>query len=343
MHQCKRNLFLSIWIVFPFLGTRTHAQQNWDTTLISMNQVRNSTSASYFLADSFSIKGDSIHASECFLKINPYYLMINGTTIENLDKELSKYLLTADARNKYKNLFVKTYNTPQTEVSKKLMEMYLEDQSTRYKFAKGNDSLTNAVFEKQMMQADSIHFKWLYNYVQKNGWPTMANGSGYASIIVLHDPEHFCYYLPYLKKAVFNNDEDYKLYNNVLRRCRKPSFEFLLTKYKYKISFDISYALKGKEPTEQQLDTMRRAVKDHLPIKYIYIVYESKNKKNYLKFLDDAASYYKNESYWIMWRIAVNLVDYQRDLLHLDEQAPFSDTYSETIKDIPKLKLYLLY
>jgi len=150
---------------------RSYAQEKFDTALISRNQVRNTPFVNLEIADSFSTKGDSINASASFLKVDPYYLMMQGITPEDLDKEFAKHSITINAQKTYRERFTKTFSTPRTEIYKQLAKMFEEDQATRDKVAKCKDSFSYVVYENRMAHSDSIHFVWLYNYVQKSGWP----------------------------------------------------------------------------------------------------------------------------------------------------------------------------
>jgi thiol-disulfide isomerase/thioredoxin len=337
-------------LLFAFLLSLTFNRsiaQAFDSSLmIPKSALRNTSFTAYFLTDSFSKRRDSIQASTYLLRIDPYYLMYQGITPADLDSFFLDYKLTNKAKEEFRKKFAGVYNTPETETYKKFREMRREDQDARYKAGKCNDSFSCAVFMQKMMYSDSIHFDYLHKYVQKNGWPKLSDGSLYVEIVALHDMPHMKYYLPFMKKAVLSGDASYNGYGNMLNRAIKPTFEELSSEYKNKVVFDISYILKQDTPKVAKLDLMKKAVKEHKPVKYIYFVYEGNSQKDFKEFMTGkyrGGSDAGMECYWNAWALMVHLARYQNALLFTNDNIPYDFVYSESFSPKKKLTLYLLY
>lgn len=194
------------------------------------------------------------------------------------------------------------------------------------------------------MHDDSAHFKWLYNYVQKNGWPTLQDGSVYAQFVALHDHQHWCAYLPYLRKAVFAGNGYYTIYNSILNRCREPQFDILIKKRKH-LSYDVSYILKGdSKKVASEFEKMKKAIKNNPGISYIYFRYESMNKTDFENFLQGPNHNGSNiNEYWMSWDLMMHIDRYINGYHNGTEIIPYDYIYSESEIPQPKLKLYLVY
>lgn len=319
------------------------AQRKFDTAVIRRNSIRNTPFVMLEIADSFARRGDSINATACFLKVNPHSLIYLGFSPDDIDKKFADCKLTTAVRAQYRELFVRAYNIPQTKTADTLEIMFNEDQDIRNKLGNCSDSFSCATYQKRMMHTDSIHFNWLYHYVQKNGWPSIENGSSFAGIIAMHDGYHHCGYLPYLKKAVLAGDATLNIYNNILNRCMKPPFEQLIKEYKNKAAFDVSYILKGKKVDTVQLLKLKAFMKTHVPIRHLYFVYESPNRGDFEKFLSSGNSFNYDEKYWVSWELMMMVDKYHKEFTGNDELIPYNYQWSESQLNTPKLKLHLLY
>ncbi|MCW3120863.1 MAG: hypothetical protein JWQ38_355 [Flavipsychrobacter sp.] len=324
----------------------TYAQAYDSGYIIPKSTVRNTSFTSLFLVDSFSKAGDSAAASSALLRINPYMLLRMAYTPANLDSFFLGYTITAQAKSKYRKTFAAIYNTPETEEYKLFKKMVDEDQEARLHI--GDDSLSRAVGLKNMIQSDSVHFDYLRRYVKKNGWPALSNGSLYAWLLAWHDYDHCREYLPYVKKAVLAGQVDNKVYDKMVNRMLNPTFLDLATKFKNKVSFDVSYIQNLEIPNATELALMKKAVNDHLPIKYIYFVYESNNEKDFNKFLSGGGNLkgvtgWSDTRYGIAWDLMMRIVEEQRNRLSTDSDIPYNFVYSESSSPKKKLTLYLLY
>ncbi len=324
-----------------------HAQR-FDTSVIRRNSVRNTPFVLLEIADSFARKGDSVNATAYFIKVKPECLIYNGVKPETLDERFNETRVMAWARERYRELFLRAYNKPDTKTGDTLYQMYQEDQDTRTKAGNCKDSFSCAIYLERMRYADSIHFRWLYNYVRKNGWPTIENGLSYAGIIAMHDGYRHCDYLPYLRKAVFDGEAPYTVYNGVLNRCLKPSFAQMMKEYGNKAEFDVSCILKGKKVDTLQLEKIRSFINVHTSIKYLYFVFESKSRMDFNAFLRSGDTWENSNVYWISWDFMMLVDKYYNDaagIHHKDgiELLPYQYQWAESSLSGKRLKLYLLY
>jgi hypothetical protein len=291
------------------------------------------------IADSFARKGDSVNSTAYLMKVNSNCLIYLGFTPEDIDKKLDAYRMMANEKLQYRELFMKAYNRPDAKVGDTLFQMVQEDQATRDKLGKCNDSFSCAIYQQKMRYSDSIHFTWLYSYIRKNGWPTIENGSACAAVIAMHDRYHHCDYLPCLRKAVLDGEVPYAIYNNILNRCLKPSFGQMMKEYRNKTVFDVSYILKGKKIDTVQLQKIYTSVNEHLPIKYIYFVYESQSRDDFMKWGNSV----QVAEYWESWDLMVYINRCHEKLTQIKEFLPYQYAWSESSLSGKGLKLYLLY
>lgn len=325
--NCKLVILYLLW---TSCFNSSYAQIT-DTSFLLPPSIENSAIRNMELADSFSVAGDSINASRHFSKIDPYFFISTNRTLATIDSGFVGYLLTSQARKEYKKVFTRAYQTERTEAYQTFKVMLEEDQTTRRKLSWCKDSISCTEIEQIMVRTDSFHFEYLYNYVRKNGWPTYENGSFFAEIIAMHDARHMQSYLPYIKRAVIAGYSSSRFYYNILNRAKPSKIEHLRN-HKNKLTFDVSYALKGHEATAAQIKEIQKAVVDCGPIKHQYFVYESADEKDYRNFM----SMSENQYYWLAWDILVKINDAQKS------SVPYSFLYSETISKQNKLKVILV-
>jgi hypothetical protein len=318
--------------VILFTANISWGQADDTTYNIPKWAIYNSSYEYYNQIDSFLKAGDSADANVCYLKLSPYFLIRLFPTSVFLEKSFVECQLTAQTRDSVRSLYNATINTERTEPYKTFEKMYAEDQATRWKCEQCGDTFTCRVYEQRMNDADSVHSKYLYNYVRNNGWPTLEQGSMYAQLLAHHDMTHINYYLPELKKAVLNGNASLTQYYATLNRA-KPSNLAALKKYKTKTVFDVSYVLRGMDPSSIQQQEMAKFVKDCGPIKHLYFVYESTQKSDFKKFLDDG---FKG-NYGHAWDIIADMAGIQGGHVNYDF------LYEEKTSSMKKLKLYLVY
>jgi hypothetical protein len=326
--NCK--LFI-LYLLWTSCFNSSYAQIT-DANFLLPPFIENSAIRNMELADSFSVAGDSINASRHFSKIDPYFFISTNRTLETIDSGFAAYLLTSQAMKEYRKVFTRAYQTERTEAYRTFKVMLEEDQTTRRKLSWCKDSILCTEMEQILVRTDSFHFEYLYKYVRNNGWPTYENGSFFAEIIAIHDGKHMQFYLPHIKRAVIAGYSSSRFYSNILNRAKPSKFE-QLRNHKNKLTFDVSYVLKGKEASAAQIKEIQKAVVDCGPIKHQYIVYESADEKDYRKFM----SMSQNQNYWLAWHILVEIGHSQKS------NVPYSFLYSETISKQNKLKVILVY
>ncbi len=309
-----------------------------DTAFVLPPLTVNSAIVNMALADSFSEAGDSINASKYYLKTDPFFFVSSGRTKETIDSDFVNYLLTRQAKAAYRAIFARAYNAERTVAYNVFKTMLAADQAVRHKLSSCRDSFSRAVVERQMKQTDSPHFEYLYNYVQKNGWPTYENGAMYAEVIAMHDGKHMQYYLPHIKRAVLKGNSCPDFYYNILNRARPSNVEQLRS-YRNKVSFDISYVLKGYPASDTQTKEIQKAVRECGPIKRVYFLYEAADEKGFKDFMDMS----KDENYWLAWDIYVEIGRAQRKYNQQENKRAYDFLYSQADRKQPRLVVYLVY
>jgi len=257
-----------------------------DTTLIPDSLLGHSTFTYYREIDSFSKIGDSINSGKCLLQVDPYFVLRYGITPEALDTFFNGYLLTAAAKDEYRLKYTQMYKQPRAVAYKRFQAMFEEDQQVRSRLDNCGDSVDcEKLREEQMQKTDSVHFTYLYNYVRKNGWPSLEKGSMYAQGLVIHDHSRYDYYLPILRNAVLSGIFPASLYRIIwhYRFDVNVSAQELLNPAR-KVVIDVSCLLKNNID-DSVIQKINSAIQSICPIKKVIYVYES-NK------LEDANSFY---------------------------------------------------
>lgn len=323
----------SIWA-----GFSSEAQQVKGNFKYSDNPT---TIRSIELADSFSKVKDSINASLCLQKVDPYFLISCNTTPETIDAYLDGFLLAEHAKNGYKAKFLEAFYRVRSVSYSAFKAMCEEDQTVRKSLAKCNDSLSRSIYSAKMGKTDSLHFDYLYTYVKKHGWPTYENGCMYAEIIAMHDGVHMKEYLTYVMQAVETGYSSERYYYSLLNRA-KPSTLEALSGYKDKTTFDVSYVLKGKRASVVQIHELQKAVVECGAIKHVYFVYESNDKKEFEDFMKASDGAVRN--YWLAWDILVQLEQAKKDRMHQTaKNISYDFLFSKSTSKQKKLMLFIVY
>lgn len=340
---------VALCVALMLCNVAGRAQFSDNTITLSREEKVGNSFYAYFLLDSFSNAGDSVQASACLMRVDPYYLMFQTYTPENFDKRLSGYRLTARAKHACRNKFTAVFRAQRSDAYTAFRAMYEEDQDVRNRLDKCRDSLSTAVYERKMSNTDSVHSGYLYKYVLKHGWPKLSDGSLYANIIAIHDPGHYKEYLPFIRKAVLAGQIDEACYNNLLNRVMKPGLDELLTKFKNKSVFDISYVLKGDTPSNTRLQQMKQAIKENKRIRYFYFVYQGGDERQFYRYFSGREGHshgiygWDTYPYWIAWDLMVRLNYYQQELLPSEDQPPYQFTFLQSNASGKSLTMYLLY
>ncbi|MBC7552893.1 MAG: hypothetical protein H7257_02830, partial [Taibaiella sp.] len=198
----------AVVIILCFLSHILTAQTVADSLTVTekynlLVAYRNSCFGQLMLVDSCSKAGDSVAAGAHLMRVNPYYMLLEVPAPGVLDSFLQHHYLTTSAiRRKYLDTFTKVYNTPKSKAYLALEKMVEEDQLLRKLMEAATDDSTADSISDRILLSDSLHFAYLLKYVHRYKWPSIANGSIFASVIALHDHRHHSLYLPMLKEAV---------------------------------------------------------------------------------------------------------------------------------------------
>lgn len=236
------------------------------------------TAADYIsFADSCSARNDSVNASVYVSKIDPYFVEYLGYLPQTIHKFLSRFRLTQAARDAYRAQYDSFYNTPRTADFIRFKNYHTEDQQLRTRYDSATSIASCEALLHEMRISDSIHFAYLYSYVQKYGWPEPRNGGMYALIAAIHDHARHNLYLKAIDDGIKKGMPlqsarqliDYWLQHEI-------SLEYLrvrLSATKSKYSFDVSSMLNGSLPAN--MNEIEAAVKRTCPAKW-YLVYYGK-------------------------------------------------------------------
>jgi outer membrane protein OmpA-like peptidoglycan-associated protein len=219
------------------------------------------------MMDSFSNALDSVNAGKFLLKTDPYIFLFEGIPPDSMGVFLSaNYLLRVADREKYVELYRSAYQSPKTAAYRTFELMEKEDQSLRL----SNDTLRTTVDNDKIRISDSIHFDYLYKYVRKNGWPSIKNGSLYASIIALHDHEHHEFYLPFIKNAVASGAVNNSILQLMLQWIQSKKNQdqnlYLIKEHKY-VRFDVSSLVVNQLPSAEVIAQINITLGKYCPVR----------------------------------------------------------------------------
>ncbi len=220
-------------------------------------------------------------ASDYFIKINPYLFICQKETPNTLDSLYTQYLLTNAAQKKYRTIFESTFYKKQSVIFKKFEKMYVEDQEIRKALHYCNDDFTCNKLTAARRIIDLNNFEFLYEYVNKNGWPSIENGSLFARVIAIHDHSRFDQYIPIIKKAVLDGVVPLSTYTMMMtyKKMENTSWQHAIDMNK-SIEIYINTTIDNKMPDSITLKKIECSVREHCDIKYIFFVFESNNKKD---------------------------------------------------------------
>jgi hypothetical protein len=263
---------------------KCHAQEDTlsSTERNALDTALKNTLLGYnLLADMYSKKNDTVHASEYLLKSDPYYLIWLGQTPQSLPEFLSKFKASPQTKEQYLSIFTKAFNSPKSKYYTDFDRMYEEDQAIRKQLDGCSEINVCKKLTLQMHSTDSIHFTYLYNYVKKIGWPSIENGGLYADILAVHDHTHHSFYIPYLKESIKKGQSTLDVLD-ILYYCQREGskwekFKAILDTSK-KFVFDVSDLLYFKLPPAALLSKIKKAIKDYCPVQYYLLFYSYKQE-----------------------------------------------------------------
>lgn len=279
-------------LIMPVLAQTADTLTAAEITLLEQG-MKNSSFGYFYKADSFSRRKDSLNAGKWLMKINPYYmswLCKEPKTTADIYKHL---LLTDSVKEKYTQLYESAL-AAKSEPYARLQEMKNEDQHIRELLEKCDDSITCAIVNKRMRYTDSVHFDYLYNYVSKNGWPSINDGSLYACLIAIHDHPHHDFYIEAIKKGIIAGQAPFEplklLYAWKQHRGPVDLKRHLDTSRKR--VFNVSSLMKQQLPSS--LPRIRAVMKNNCDAKF-YVTVEVRNQSDYDKWTAKFFSWRKHD------------------------------------------------
>jgi hypothetical protein len=267
--------FLAVIYILFFLPQQAWCFANTDTIKSSeypalIKGYLSSSGYYYFKADSCSKKRDSSCAGKYLLQVNPYYLLWSWRNSTAPDTFLSKMFLNSKVKEECLGRYNEVLNAKKSQSYETFERMANEDQQIRSLMEKCGDTNTCKKLSRKMFETDTAHFSFLYHYVSTNGWPTLQDGSLYATLLAIHDHAHHNFYMPFLKREVYNGRMSIQaidLIDNYLRET--PSSQMLarlLTEATYR--FNIGEIIDLKLPAS--LSRIQNALKQVCPYKFQY-------------------------------------------------------------------------
>lgn len=235
----------------------------------------------YELLDSFANSKDSNRTSALVEYIDPYLLMYLKVDPVSLDTFFTQHWIEQGARNSYRSRFLQTFTKTQSKAYQTFKKMYEEDISLRAKRETAREYDLDTLL-RRMEQSDSVHFDYLYNYVKKNGWPKLPEGSLFAADIALHDFAHYQYYFPVFQEAYKNGDLPLK----DLKKMQKFSqtlngFDTVKAVLgKRHMIFDMTCLLRLEPPSQQRIQLMLDSIQRHCPIGDVMIIAYARDRSS---------------------------------------------------------------
>jgi hypothetical protein len=281
------------------------------------SQIRKTAFGHFRLTDSFSRRGDSVRASEHLASVDPLMLVYFEYTEESLPRYLNKLRVTAEARAAYRARFAAVLSAPRSAAYTAFEKMNAEDQALRVSEGRAADSLSYALISRKMRLQDSLHFEYLYHYVQKNGWPTIADGALYASVLAIHDHDRHEYYIQVLKKAVGEGKAPIELLEMLLQWRRHRLDQRAYKAYldtAAKLVFNVSSMLRHIQPSS--LARIQNAFKQHCP-KY-YLIHEAPSADVFWGYMNRVHSDSNGEGGSVLTRFANEIYPYCPRRLYKD-------------------------
>lgn len=243
---------------------------------------KRSTFYAFYMADSFSRRKDTLHASEWFLKIDPFYFLTGLSNAAHADSFLHRYRLSEDVKAAYREMYQAVISTPRTEDYLLMKQMRDEDQDVRRKLENCGDSFTCSILRIKMIRTDSTHFETLYKYVQEKGWPDMSNGSMYAALIAIHNGSKAAYFVPFIKQAISVGKLPFEPLQLIFAKMKHSNTSFAdLQRHidtSIKFSFVVNEILNHQLP--YNIDKIKKVIKKYYPNVQLLLVYEKAVKND---------------------------------------------------------------
>jgi hypothetical protein len=218
---------------------------------IDTTGLNSSTSSFYHLEQAMlaARKADSVMVGRHFTKVSPHHLFFLGITPRTIDSFALTLRVPADVRKAYRKQFDAVYFTEKSPIYALLEQGYEKHKAAVAELDSFKGCRLEAL-EQKLGAIDSANFKTLYQYVQKNGWPSLEQGGLFAGQIAMYDYEHSDFYLTQFKTAVAAGELPLNYYKRLFVidlwvQTRMDRTNSVARPY---IVFDISQFLKGEIP-----------------------------------------------------------------------------------------------
>lgn len=225
------------------------------------------------MADSFSKTGNFRMAEHYFMQISPYQLFYLDYTPATITKLYNKFRLSDSARLKYGQQFITAYANTQKPAYDSFRKFYsnIRALKSRYDTARG---AAKKSIERQLVLADTAHAGFLLRYIGRHGWPTLEEGSLYASYLAGRHYNQWYNYLPAMHEAFFKKQVQYSHFRKV-RDNERRSIDH--RKYQKAIlsnafEWDFSSCLVGELPYQGEISALLDQAKASCPHYQIYFV-----------------------------------------------------------------------
>jgi outer membrane protein OmpA-like peptidoglycan-associated protein len=358
MNVARSILYLAL--VFLLCGnTDSYAQKSDNVKdMLSSGEIaainastKNSSFLFYGLADSCSSVGDSVDAGKYLMQVDPYCLMFKNIAPDSINGFLlNNFKLTNEAREKYVAIYRDACNTKKTMAYATFKSMAEEDKMLRSKLDQCTESKSYNIMRRAMQYLDSVHFDYLYQYTEKNGWPGLANGSLYAGILAVHDQANYFRYLDMVSKAVMHGDLPIDFLEEMYyfkARAVNTAHCDQIRRHSPFIRFDISSVIRDNKAMPADMPDIIEAVKKHCPV-MLNVIVEAPNRivyYNWLNGLDSISSSTNNEC--ALGKINMKLADHMcktnEDVLYGMRLGLWGVSFEPTENTDMAVKLYVSY
>ncbi|MBL7718853.1 MAG: OmpA family protein [Flavipsychrobacter sp.] len=250
-----------------------------------------STFAAFLSLQEYSRTGDSVLAGASLLKVAPGYMsFLSGATAENIDSLIyHQYRVPVAARKEYVTLYKRFCTVPHSEMYQRLQGMYQADQEIRQLLDSCTGTRNCRSVRRAMRHLDSLHSEYLSAYVKAKGWPSVENGSVFATILAIHDVWNRKLYRDALKKAVAQGIAPIEAYYIINTRMKEKNFseveKLLATREHAEIYID-SFEYR-RMPAWDQLRHIKSMTRRLCPLDYYFLaVHDS------MEVINDWLDYY---------------------------------------------------
>jgi hypothetical protein len=253
-----------------------------DKIVVPATEQESSTFRYLQLVDSFSKLKDSANTGKYLAMVSPYHLVFLGYTGKNIKARLAKFSISAKDNEACiarfnSTTYSATYDSFQRQYT--TIQALRTQRDSAYKTpAKYRDAGFNIFIkqlEKRINDADTLHFAFLYKYVSKQGWPSVADGGLYAGAIAARDIKHYYLYKEAMEKQYDAGEVSVKQWSRVGENAKyyHPYMRADSVLRADHIQFDISGIEEGQElPDKMQLGA---AIVKNCPIQQVLLVYRT--------------------------------------------------------------------